>query len=272
MIGIYKITNSINHKCYIGQSINIESRWQEHQRNSANPNSPKYHYPLYCAFRKYGVDKFDFEILEECSEEGLNQAEIKWISYYDSFENGYNLSRGGGGLRQYDVNGIVESYKITNNIHETARIFGCHPTTVRNIVHSAGLKGEEASERAIEQIDPKTMNVIAQYRSIFSASIATGLTSAAITKALSGEHSNAGGYYWRDKGDTTRKFQPVKLWRKGVIQLDRETKEEIARYKSAADAARALNKDPKNGGSQISRVCRGVKPTAFNYIWRFIEA
>ena len=65
--GIYKITNLINSKVYIGQSRNIEERWKEHIEKGNNQNSEEYNYPLYQAFRKYGIDNFKFEILEECS-------------------------------------------------------------------------------------------------------------------------------------------------------------------------------------------------------------
>lgn len=51
MIGIYKITNKINGKCYIGQSKNIEERWRHHRTS-------KLKYPLYLAFQKYGLENF----------------------------------------------------------------------------------------------------------------------------------------------------------------------------------------------------------------------
>ena len=59
MIGIYKITNLINDKKYVGQSIHIDRRWKEHiyqNRNSA----------IHQAIEKYGIENFIFEIIEEC--------------------------------------------------------------------------------------------------------------------------------------------------------------------------------------------------------------
>lgn len=47
MTGIYKITNKINGKCYIGQSTLIEKRWSNHKNTSCNPASTAYEYPLY---------------------------------------------------------------------------------------------------------------------------------------------------------------------------------------------------------------------------------
>ena len=58
MIGIYKITNKINHKSYIGQSTNIEKRWNNHLSSVNNTQDHCYNYPVYRAMRKYGVSKF----------------------------------------------------------------------------------------------------------------------------------------------------------------------------------------------------------------------
>lgn len=58
-------------------------------------NSKDTQYPLYFAMKKYGVDVFTFEILEECTQEELNQKEVFYIEKYDSYHNGYNLSLGG---------------------------------------------------------------------------------------------------------------------------------------------------------------------------------
>ena len=96
MIGIYKITNRINNKVYIGQSTNIQKRWINHQSTSRNPNEAGYNYPLYQAMRKYGIDNFTFEILEECTQQQLNEREKYWIQYYNAYgDGGYNQKEGG---------------------------------------------------------------------------------------------------------------------------------------------------------------------------------
>lgn len=104
--GIYKITNISNNQCYIGQSINIEKRWKDHQRALDN-------YAIHKALRKYGIQNFTFEIIELCKVEELNTKEQYWIKYYNSYINGYNETPGGEGVldankravNQYDLNG-----------------------------------------------------------------------------------------------------------------------------------------------------------------------
>ena len=75
MIGIYKIQNLINGKIYIGQSVHIQARFNQHKNEAKNGNTR----PLYNAIRKYGIENFSFEIIEECSKEMLNEREIYWI-------------------------------------------------------------------------------------------------------------------------------------------------------------------------------------------------
>lgn len=91
-IGIYKITNKLDNKVYIGQSVNIEKRWGEHKRAVNYTDEHTYNYPLYRAIRKYGIENFIFEIVEECSTQMLTEREQYWMDYYNSkVPNGYNL-------------------------------------------------------------------------------------------------------------------------------------------------------------------------------------
>lgn len=90
MIGIYKITNLTNGKIYIGQSNNIERRFQEHQTKGVNSRIP-----LDAAIQKYGKENFSYEVVEECAIEQLNEKEQYYIQYYNSKNNGYNCSDGG---------------------------------------------------------------------------------------------------------------------------------------------------------------------------------
>ena len=97
MIGIYKITNQINGKIYIGQSMNISRRWRSHRTDYQVQDGY-----LYTAMRKYGIENFNFEIIDECLPEELNDREIKWIDHYKSNnrEYGYNLTAGGDNVSE----------------------------------------------------------------------------------------------------------------------------------------------------------------------------
>ncbi len=93
---IYKITNQENNKCYIGQTIRfLEVRWNEHIRKSKLKKLEKIHF--YAALKKYDINVWKCEILEDNinTEELLNEREKYWITFYKSFEDGYNRTSGG---------------------------------------------------------------------------------------------------------------------------------------------------------------------------------
>lgn len=119
--GIYKITNNINKKVYIGQSIHIFQRWKEHKRKFKNGNSY-----LYKAMRCFGINNFTFDLVCECEKEQLNRLEKEYIEHFKSNqkEYGYNLTNGGdkppqlsheknpnSKMNKDDVWDIRESYK-----------------------------------------------------------------------------------------------------------------------------------------------------------------
>jgi group I intron endonuclease len=93
---IYRILNTINGKSYIGlDSSSSHRRWTQHRADYKKPD--QYEKPLYRAMRKYGVENFAYEVLEECEFDLLPLREQHWIAALDStiHGNGYNLTRGG---------------------------------------------------------------------------------------------------------------------------------------------------------------------------------
>lgn len=120
MIGIYKITNKINNKAYIGQSNDIERRFKEHQTCGRRSRIP-----LDLAIEKYGKDNFLYEVLEECSIEELNEKESYWITALKTHLTGYNCNIGGDQASIGEANGRaklteedVKQIRISYNNHE----------------------------------------------------------------------------------------------------------------------------------------------------------
>ena len=88
--GIYKIDNIVTGKCYIGSSKNISQRISYHKNNLKS--GKHFNIKLQRAFNKYGENKFIFNILEVCDLQDLRKIEKGWISYFNSFKNGYNCT------------------------------------------------------------------------------------------------------------------------------------------------------------------------------------
>ncbi len=91
--GIYFIKNTVNDKVYVGQSSNIKHRMQQHVSSALNITKDNQHSHIYNAMRKYGIDSFQWGILELCDRSELNKKEAEWISELDSSNQskGYNL-------------------------------------------------------------------------------------------------------------------------------------------------------------------------------------
>lgn len=137
-IGIYKITNKINNLSYIGQSMNIEERWKHHKRFPINHS----HYPLYKAFEEFGIENFDFSILEICPISDLNNKEIFYINKFNSYYNGYNQTKGGSNaghvvkISDEDLTIIYDLLQNSNlSQNDIAKIFDIGIDTVSEINH-----------------------------------------------------------------------------------------------------------------------------------------
>lgn len=142
MIGIYKITNLINQKCYIGQSTHVSQRLQRHKSLAFYESGDKYYNHLYCSIRKYGLENFSFEVIEECTKDKLNEREIYWIKFYDATnpEKGYNTSFGGQGsitpfkVKEDMLKQIILDLKFSHlTINDIAKKYSLHSNTITNI-------------------------------------------------------------------------------------------------------------------------------------------
>ena len=98
MKGIYKFTNLVNGKIYIGQSIHLSIRYNQHKNRYDDENDSEYSHSFHSAIRKYGWNNFQYEVLvdnDDLSLEDLDNLEIYYIAYYNSYYDGYNEDKGG---------------------------------------------------------------------------------------------------------------------------------------------------------------------------------
>ena len=149
-IGIYKITNKINGKVYIGQSKNITTRWEAHKNHARGSLKQSF---ITNAMRKYGVENFVKEVLEKCKIEDLDERERYWIKYYDSTnrEKGYNQSEGGAHL-------MFGKVLTTEKVKEIKKLLADSEFTMLQIGEMYGVSEDAISlinngKRWIEDID-----------------------------------------------------------------------------------------------------------------------
>lgn len=111
--GIYKIINTVTKDFYIGSSKNIKQRWANHKCKSTwnkHPNNP-----MYLDMKKYGVDKFELQILEEAEVEQLKEKEQQFIEtlkpiYNNNNANGLDIERRKESIRKYNKSDKCKEY------------------------------------------------------------------------------------------------------------------------------------------------------------------
>lgn len=139
MAFIYKITNDINNKIYIGKTIlTIEERWLEHLRDYQKITEQNR--PLYKAMIKYGKEHFHIEEVEKVENiNELSDREKYWIENYQSFKYGYNATKGGDGKPYLDYDLIISTYIKVKNIKQVAKLTGAHPDSITAILKNANI-------------------------------------------------------------------------------------------------------------------------------------
>ena len=284
---IYKITNKINQKVYIGlTSRSIEQRWQEHLRSVETLKEKR---PLYWAIAKYGKDNFTIEQIEEVENDFLGEREMYWIHYYDSYNNGYNVTLGGDGthtrqIDQYNLSGeLIASYNNITEAIETMQISesvirgACNkkyktakgyilkyhddPTPIEVLITNAQINNYSKKEVCQYDLSGKLINV---WSSITSAEAGTGISN--ISRGIN--HSKpVSGFVWRTKN--TNFYDNLDLT-SIIVQVSIEDDTILGYYDSFLSAAKALG---KKTGSAISESCRniGYHKTAYGYKWRYLK-
>lgn len=278
--GIYKIENLINGKIYIGQSVDINYRFKNHKSESFNPKSNAYETAIHRAIRKHGIDKFSFEIIEECNQNELKEREIYWIKYYDSYGKGYNMTHGGEGANTIDKQKIYNLWDKGMSISDISEYTKHEKHSIINILKDyANYSNEESYRRgkitylrklgnAIKQYDFNG-NFICKFKSPTDASNKTGIRKQNILAALRKEQMSAGGYQWIYDGDEEPGSYKAKSTntKRYVVQLD-DKKQFIKEYESLSSAARSVG---LANPSSILVCCKDHTRKSAGFYWMYSE-
>ena len=249
MYQIYKITNKIINKVYIGSSTDVERRWRQHKEASVNEKDHHYNYPLMIDFRKYGIDNFNFEIIETLSNyQTMIEAEHNWIVRENCiFPNGYNQTdktdspmfdpnvakkmsntkREKYGKRVCEINTEGEILEIWQSLAEAGEKTGLNRFKISNVCNGTRIT---TGDRIFRFVDENKNIIIPEIKS-------NQVQTNRITK-------------------TSRKV--------GAYNLNNEL---IASFDSLQLAAQFC----RGNSSTISAVCRGKRNTHKNYIWRYLD-
>jgi group I intron endonuclease len=264
---IYKITNLINKKVYIGQTTgSIKTRWAVHLRDSKIQKNNKF----YNAIKKYGQENFKIDIIENDidTHEVLNQRERYWIKYYDSYKNGYNSTFGG-------EESPMKNKEVCKKVSEALK---GKPKTINPLKKSQkGKKGTPHTEAHKKYISEKLKN-----RSI-SEETRIKLRNANLGKKQSNETILKRSIAMKGKKFTEEhkkkisdslKINGYKATgsenprSKKVAQINVETNEIVRIFESASLAQEAMSKN-KTGGL-IIRLLNGKGKTAYGFKWKYI--
>lgn len=134
---IYKITNTINGKSYIGQTIqNVKERFYQHCATKCSKAVSNM--AIHRAIKKYGKSNFTVEVIEEIDSANLNDRERYWIKYYNSYNNGYNSTKGGQdgckSFKDLDVESIIKEYNTGKSLRTLGTIFKVDKQTIKDLL------------------------------------------------------------------------------------------------------------------------------------------
>lgn len=259
--GIYKITNLVNSKCYIGQSVNIGRRWKAHKYYKTNHCNPY----LYSAFEKYGIGNFYFEVLSECQKSELDELERQFIAQNNSlYPTGYNLD--GGGRRQKEISDITRQKQRLAHLGKKNHNYGKPKSELTKLRISAG---------QAHPVNKYTRD--GKYLETFESTRAAAISlnkngTKVISSCCLGSKTTAYGYQWRLANVGTGDIAPYvdnhleMAWQSTCVPVSQFTRDGayVASYGSITLAAKATGAAIAN----IALCCRGKRSTAGNYVWR----
>lgn len=210
MAYIYQIINDINSKVYVGKTeFSIEKRFKEHCADAFRERNEKR--PLYSAMRKYGIEYFHIELIEET--DNPEEREIYWIEQLRSFKHGYNATQGGDGRSYIDRQQIHDLWKQGLNCKEISAVTGHDTYQISSILKQKGVQPKEildmsaqSRRKGVCQID-KNGEIKRVFNSLSDACNAMrqeGLTNcktntggAHISEVCRGKRKTFAGFQWK---------------------------------------------------------------------------
>lgn len=297
--GIYKFTNKVNGKIYIGQSVDVVHRKYSHFHEAFKKERLSYNSYFHKAIRKYGKENFTFEIIERCDRSELNVKEIYWIDYYKSFkeEYGYNISLGGHYAKhlqkpvyQIDiktkqvvneypslkeaslsVNGYIGalSQVCTGKLTSAYDYIWCFKENYRDGMYENYKRKKQYRE--IYAIDKITHKIVKKYSSIVEAEKEVNGKTSVIIQVCNGDRKSCYGYIWcyaDEYYDGKYDNYDLDIQQRGVYKFDKDTNELLGTYKSLSEAVKSVGKTNK---SMIAFACKGKTKTAYGYKWGYIR-
>lgn len=252
--GIYKIINKINNKIYVGQSIDIQERWYQHKYKAFDKNEIGYNSAIHLAMRKYGVENFSIEIIEECAPELLDERERFWIKKLNCLSpNGYNILEGGqkkrSEIRKCCDCGVQISKGATRCLSCARRQQQKKHNAEKPL--TALQLAQAIKEKGFEQVG-RNYNV-------------SGNAIKKWCKAYNIPYRKAELIAWYNEqvGIVEKEKKVLKI---PVNQLDLLTGEVLQSFESANAAARSLGREK---GSHITEVCKGTHKQAYGFGWEY---
>lgn len=280
---IYKITNVINQKMYIGKTSQTPSiRWSQHVSSAlVSPNVKDYNFLLHKAIRKYGKENFTLQIVEEVADTLMSARETYWIDYYktcilteEGKTKGYNMTFGGEGSVSINYKEVHDLWDLGYGSRKIAQSMNCHNASVVKILSS---KSNFSTKDNILRNRPNNKTVycfdsdgklIAEYDSIQLASETIGLDRSMISKCCSKDKRSAGGYFWSFSPNFITPQTPAKTWKQYSITQLSLNGDIIAEHNSLSDAVKAVG---KTNTKQIKECCDGIRTSMYGFKWRYNE-
>lgn len=290
---VYKVTNKVNNKVYVGRTFDFFRRLTQHCKESESETSQ-----LHMDFKNYGIENFVWEVL--CVVDDKYEADKKEKEYIRLFgclePNGYNKTAGGTSGVLWDTKPIlcfekdgtfIKKYESASQtikdgffIHGVIdccdhKAISCHDKVFmyeEEFLKSGFVKREKNCSSVCHPVVQCDLfgNFIAEYDSVIEASRNTGIGRSSISSNLIGQRKTTGGYIFVYKEDYPIKDLNSHSKRQKGIKIaciNPETNERVAIYNSIAEAGRSLNVNYK----AIQRIVDRDNRTAFGYKWKTIS-